>query len=188
TGGFSPVSNSINYDNGVLKMNKAKQLDMLAHELKHSEQFSSMIRTEGVGIEKLAEALAENAVKNSISESSFDFFFRGAYQNAVREGKAEEFLAAAKKNTAKTFLEEFRVNYEKVLNLPKISSDSIEGIKALEQINAIKDYEGANFIGIAGDTYKNNPLEVEAYAFGEKISNYFEKFMKYQKYYKPSVQ
>ncbi|HPT41623.1 MAG TPA: hypothetical protein PLG15_04480, partial [Candidatus Gastranaerophilaceae bacterium] len=38
-GGFSPNLNSINYDNGVLKMNKAKQLDMLAHELKHSEQF-----------------------------------------------------------------------------------------------------------------------------------------------------
>ena len=59
TGGYNPLENTIEYSKGFSKrLNKEQQFNMLSHELTHCKQFTQVIRTEGLGVEALAEGIA----------------------------------------------------------------------------------------------------------------------------------
>ncbi len=98
--------------------------------------------------------------------------------SAKKEGKAEEFLAKIKDGALKSRVKIVKENFADVLAMPKIKADSAEGKAAYEHLKAYSNYEGIGFLGCGGDAYKNNPLEVEAYSFGNKIEELFHKYLK----------
>ena len=176
-GGYSCLKNTIEYTEGFSKMSQKAQIGLLSHELHHCRQFSNMLRTEGITVEKYVDATAENLIKNMQNDIS-NVSFRMSYKRAQEAGKLDEFLAKVKKQAVDTFTEDVNKNYSHVLKMPKIKADSPEGKKAFEYLKAMREYEGLDSIfGFASEAYKNNLLEVEAYGFQHKIEDLFEKFM-----------
>ena len=180
TGGYNPMKNTIDFSKGFLtKLTKKQQINMLAHELKHCEQFTNMLRTEGITVEQYIGAGVDNIVKDAISGKSLNnIFLQIAYEAAKKEGKAEEFLAKIKDEALKSRVKTVKENFADVLAMPKIKADSTEGKAAYEHLKAYSNYEGIGILGCGGDAYKNNPLEVEAYSFGNKIEELFHKYLK----------
>ena len=178
-GGYNPISNTISYTSGFFtKLDKAKQLNMLSHELKHCEQYTNMLRTEGITVEKYVESAVDSLIKNSIKSPLNNPVFNMRYHQAKTSGKEKEFLKVVKENWTKELSEEVNKNYSDVLKMPKFKSDSPEGIKAFKDLKANSEYEYLDIFGLGSKAYKNNPIEVEAYAYGEKIENLFRKFNK----------
>lgn len=178
TGGFDPVKNSIEFSQGFLvKLTPKQQMNLIAHELKHCEQYTNMLRTEGIGVNEYARAIAENSVKQSLDKSSFDFIFKSRYQKALQEGKEEEFIKKSIDNMTKRIIPEVETNFSEVLKLSKIKTHSPAGIRAVKHLKAQRNYEGLNMLGFGSENYRNNPLEVEAYSFGDKIEKLIKDFV-----------
>ena len=178
TGGYNPMLNTIGYSSGfVKKLTKDQQINMIAHELKHCEQFTNMLRTEGITVEKYVESTVDSYIKNAIKKPVQDVSFYMSYMRAKDAGKVNEFLEYYRTEVTKKLSEDIRQNFADVLKLPKFKTDSPEAKKAFEHLKANSEYEGLNMFGSGNDAYKNNPLEVEAYAYGSKISELFKKFM-----------
>ena len=87
----------------------------------------------------------------------------------------EQLIEQEKASELKLVLEKLKQNHAGSLNAPKIAAKSAEGIQAAKYIEAIKKYEGLMF-GIGGKEYRENLLEVEAYAFGDKMGEMFGTF------------
>lgn len=179
TGGYDPIQNTIEFSEGFLsKLPPKEQLKLISHELTHCKQFSTMLRTEGIGVEAYARAIAENSVNSAINGSFSNIMFKMSYKKAVANGKGEEFIQKAIDNQVQSMIPQIEKNFADVLKMPKIPANSPEGKKAYEYLEAQRNYEGLNIIGLGGDAYKNNPLEVEAYGFGDKMADLFEQYTK----------
>lgn len=178
-GGYDPVTNTIEFSKGFIEnLTNEQQINLLSHELKHCEQFNNMIRTEGIGVKEYAKAIAENNVKNALNPSSFNnYWFRFKYNQAVENGTGEEFLQKTIDKGTEKLIADIETNFAQVLKMPKIKANSPEGIKAVEQLEAQRHYEGLGFLGIGGEKYKNNPLEKEAYVFGDNIGQLYKAFI-----------
>ncbi len=61
--------------------------------------------------------------------------------------------------------------------MSKIKADSPEGIKALKHLEAERNYKGLNLLGMGTENYRNNPLEVEAYSFGDGIEQLIKDYI-----------
>lgn len=177
TGGYNPMLNTIEYTQGFMtKLSKPKQLNMLAHELKHCEQITNMLRTEGITVEKYLEANVDNLLKDVVNNPLNPNHFR--YSMADTVGKGKEWLASAKEQIMKHHAQTIEKHYKEVFSMPKIKADSPEGKKAYDHLKATAEYEGLGFLGLGGEAYRNNPLEREAYPFGDKIEELFQKYMR----------
>lgn len=175
TGGFNPIQNTIGYSEGFYtKVDKIKQLNMISHELKHCQQATDFLRTEGIGVEEYAKAWAETCVQSKIKDPLFRAL---TYEPAIKNGKGEDLLEQLRKNTYEQFKNELEQNYSEVLKLPKISADSDEGKRIYKLFEGCKNYEGLGMFGLGSENYRNNPLEVDAYAFGDKIEKFFGAFL-----------
>lgn len=181
TGGYNPIDNIIEYSDGFFnKLPKMQQLNCLSHELKHCQQFSTILKTEGITVEQYARVVAENAVNSAIKKSSLDnLMFKIHYEKAVAAGKGEEFIEKAIQNQVKGLIPKIEKNFADVLKMPKIPANSPEAQKALEYLEAERNYEGLGIFGLGSDAYRNNPLELEAYAFGGGIEKMFKDYLKY---------
>jgi len=179
-GGYNLIKNRINFSQNFLtKLPPHKQANLIAHELKHCEQYSNILRCEAIGVNGYARVIAENQVRNAINKSSFEnIMFRMKYQQAVEAGKGDEFIEKAIDKYTKDLIPQIEANFADVLKLPKIKANSPEGIKAFKDLEAQRNYKGLDILGIGGDDYRNNPLEVEAYAFGDEIEKIFENYLK----------
>ena len=62
------------------------------------------------------------------------------------------------------------------LNLPKYKKDSQEYKDAEKYIEATRNYTNLDCFGVGSKDYYNNPLEKEAYDFGDKMEKYFRDF------------
>lgn len=111
---------------------------MIAHELTHCAQFTAILRTEGIGLEQVAEALVQSAYADvpNISEDEL----RKEQSNVI---------------------ENLKENYADVLKMPKFRADSPEGKKALVYLDAYRTYKGPSSFSM--DEYFSNPLEGGAY-------------------------
>lgn len=175
TGGFNPIQNTIGYSEGFFtKVDKAKRLNMISHELKHCQQTTDFLRTEGIGVEEYVKAWAEICVQSQIKDLIFKAL---TYEPAIKNGKDEELLEQLRKNIYEQFKNELEQNYSKVLKLPKISADSDESKQIYKLFEGCKNYEGLGMFGFGNKNYHNNPLEVDAYAFGDKIEKFFGDFL-----------
>lgn len=176
TGGFIPTQNKIGYSDGFFtKLDRRKQINLLSHELKHCKQTTDFLRTEGIGIEEYAKAWAESCVQMELNNPFKGMLYKKILEKGGKE--ADELLENLRKKVfeqIKTSLEE---NYSEVLKMPKISADSDEGKKIHELFKGCKNYEGLGMLGFGSDNYKNNPLEVDAYAFGDKIEEFFTNYI-----------
>lgn len=178
TGGYNPMKNTIGFSEGFLtKLSKEQQLNMMAHELKHCEQFTNMLRTEGITVEQYVAAGVDSMIKEKLGPNSLEILLIQSYENAVKAGKGEEWLAKVKQEAIVSRAKTVRENFADILALPKFKADSPLGKRAYEQLKAYSNYEGIDFFGTAGKAYKNNPLEVEAYAFGGNMKKMFEDYI-----------
>lgn len=178
TGGYNPIENTIGYTDGFFNtMPKEEQIGMLTHELQHCKQFTNMLRTEGITVEKYVEAHVNSTINELINNPLNNLQFHVQYKKAKEIGKEIEFIKQVKDNWTKALVKKVNENYKDILVMPKIKADSPEGIKAFEHLKASGEYEGLDFMGIGSEKYKNNPIEVEAYAMGDKMKDLFQKYM-----------
>lgn len=173
-GGFNPTLNTIGYSNGFFdNLGKAEQFSLLAHELKHAEQTSKIIRS-GL-MPEYAKAWGEQLV-NSAQNDPLNFTFRMAHNNAKRNGKEAEFIEQCITNCTNETLTNMQKSHKNTLNLPKFPKGSAEYEDAKRYIDASREYKGLGFLGTTSEEYYNNPLEQEAYGFGNKMKKYFNNF------------
>ena len=170
-GGFNPSLNTIQYTDGFFTdLDRATQFELLAHELKHAEQTSKIIRSGK--LDEYAQAWAEynvNTEKNNPLNISFGF----AYTQAKSSGKEKEFLEKVTQNSKNKILASMKENHKGSLEMPKFEPGSPEYQDAEKYIEATRKYEGLGFMAIPGENYRNNPLEKEAYGFGAKMKKFF---------------
>lgn len=177
-GGYDYINNTIKYSQGFLeKLTPQQQMNLISHELTHCEQFSNILRTENIGVNEYAKAIAKNSLKKALDKSSLDFILKNKYEKALKQGKGEEFIKKIVDSWTKQLVPEIETNFSEVLKLPKIKASSPEGIKAVKDFNAMKNYEGLDMLSFGSQNYRNNPLEVEAYNFGDNIEKLFKKFI-----------
>ena len=173
-GGYQPTLNLIGYSDGFFnRIDKATQFSMLAHELKHAEQTAKIIRS-GL-LPEYARAWSEQAAKSTLN-NPLNVDFNRAYQKAVKKGKGEEFLEDRIQDATNTTLSYMKQNHKNTLKLPRYPKDSPEYAEAQKYIEATKNYTPLDERGLGSEEYFNNPLEQEAYAFGDKMEKYFKDF------------
>lgn len=178
TGGYDYINNTIGYSQGFLeKLTPQQQMNLISHELKHCEQFSNILRTENIGVSEYARAIAENSLKRALDKSSFEFMLKNRYEKALQNGKGEEFIQQTIDIWTKKLIPQIETNFADVLKMPKIKAGSPEGIKASQHLEALKNYEGLDMFGFGSGNYRNNPLEVEAYAYGDNIEKLIKDFV-----------
>lgn len=177
SGGYNPNKNIISFsENFLTALQKESQLNMMAHELQHCKQHTNILRTEGITVEMYAKSMAKSMIEKA-NNNITNFQYQFAYNMAQSEGRLPEFLTSTEKRWTEELCTQINENFKKVLELPKIKADSPEGIKAYEDLKACSDYVGLGLMGIPSDAYKNNPLEAEAYAFGDKIEEMYKRFI-----------
>jgi len=177
TGGYSPSLNTIGYTDGFFdKLSKNQQLNFLSHELKHAEQASKIIRS-GF-IEDYAQAWAESNVANA-AKDPMNFGFQMNMKAAENNGQLDEFMKATTNFYKDSILTDMKKGHERTLEMLKFEKGSSEYQEAQNYLKAAKNYEGIGFFGIGGANYKNNPLEVEAYSYGDKTEKMYQTYIKY---------
>ncbi len=67
-------------------------MNLISHELKHCEQFGNILRTGNIGVSEYARAITENSLKRALDKSSFDIMLKSRYEQALKQGKGEEFI------------------------------------------------------------------------------------------------
>ena len=67
-------------------------MNLISHELKHCEQFGNILRTGNIGVSEYARAITENSLKRALDKSSFDIMLKSRYEQALKQGKGEEFM------------------------------------------------------------------------------------------------
>ncbi len=174
-GGYNPTKNTIEYSDGFFtNIDRATQFEMLAHELKHAEQTSKIIRSGK--IDEYARAWAECNVELAKNDP-LNLNFSMAYKEAKKQGLEKEFIENSTQVTKDIILDEMKKSHENILKMPKFKEGSQEFMDAERYIEASRNYEGLGLSGLENEKYINNPLETEAYSFGSKMKEYFEKLM-----------
>ncbi len=174
-GGFNPTKNTIEYSNGFFtKLDRATQFEMLAHELKHAEQTSKIIRSGK--IDDYARAWAECNVELAKNDP-LNVSFTMAYNNAKKHGVEKKFIENSIQLNKDMILDEMTKSHTNTLKMPQFKEGSPEYLDAEKYIEASRNYEGLGLFGLGSEKYKNNLLEKEAYGFGEKMKKYFETLM-----------
>lgn len=172
--GYNPTLNTIGYtDDFFTNLDKASQFSLIAHELKHAEQTAKIIRA-GL-LPEYAKAWAEQSIKN-VRNNPLEISFNLAYREAVKQGKGKEFLDNALKNNTEYIMSNMKESHKNRLNLPKYKKDSQEYKDAEKYIEATRNYTNLDCFGVGSKDYYNNPLEKEAYDFGDKMEKYFRDF------------
>lgn len=172
--GYNPTLNTIGYtDDFFTNLDKASQFSLIAHELKHAEQTAKIIQA-GL-LPEYAKAWAEQSIKN-VRNNPLEISFNLAYREAVKQGKGKEFLDNALKNSSESIMSNMKESHKNTLNLPKYKKDSQEYKEAEKYIEATRNYTNLDCFGVGSKDYYNNPLEKEAYDFGDKMEKYFKDF------------
>lgn len=173
-GGYSPIGNTIVFTNNFINASKSAQINLISHELTHCRQFTNMLRTEGVSVERYVDAEVSGIIEN-LKKNNFSFRF--GYSQAKHQGRGDEYLENARKVYTEAAMKDVNNNFADILKMPKFKADSPEGLKALQDLEASAKYEGFDLLGLPTEAYKSNPLEVEAYAYGDKMAELFKKFV-----------
>ena len=154
-GDYAFFDNSIRlYSDHFNKMDKATRIGIIAHELTHCKQLTNMLRTDGIRIEKIANAYATSDARAMLVNNDA---VKKMYQEAVAKGKGKEFVAELiMRGTAKTTNELLNA-HKNTLRMPKHAFTSPNGKKAQQDLIAQYNYNGADL-----KNYQDNPLEKEA--------------------------
>lgn len=163
-GGYNPTLNTIGYTDGFFnKIDKATQFSLLAHELKHAEQTTKILRADL--LPEYARAWAEQSLRNTLS-NPLNIDFKRAYNKAIKQGKGEEFIENSLQEATDTVVSLMTENHKRTLKLPKYSKGSTEYTEAKKYVEATRNYTNLDELGLGTDDYRNNLLEQEAYDFG----------------------
>lgn len=154
------------YTDYFLKMDKATQIGIIAHELTHCKQLTNMLRTEGLPVEKIAYAYAVSDAKAMLMRNPQVIKM---YNTAKSNGKEKEFLQQlVKAGTIKTAKELFQA-HAKTLALPKHPLNSPQGQKAQKDWIAQYNYNGAD-----EKAYNDCLLEKEAMSVEKRVTEAFK--------------
>lgn len=175
TGGFNPSLNTIEYSNNFKQLSQAEQFELLAHELKHSEQISKIIRSGKMS--EYAEAWATHSVEYAKNDP-LNINFKLACNGNKKLGKEKEFIENCINNSKQEIIDSMKISHANTLELPKFHPSDKEYKDAEKYIEASRNYIGLDMLGIPSEEYKNNILEKEAYEYGEQMKKYFTIFFK----------
>lgn len=171
TGGFNPIENTIEYSQGFAKkLTKSQQFNLLSHELKHCKQINTVLMTEGLGPEALAQATAKQSIW---SPNMFGKKFGEEMMQIHPKEKAEKIIKDKTDEITSQILPKIKENFAKTLEKPKIPASSELGQKAKQYVDAYSNYESLSILGIGSEKYRANLLEKEAYEFGDKMQKLF---------------
>lgn len=174
-GGYNPVKNTISYTDGFYtKIPKDLQFNLLSHELKHAEQTSKIIRS-GMA-DEYSEAWATSMTMRMFNDP-LNIPAQMLKNQEKAKGKELELYEGLINKNKEMVKNEMAVTHEQEFKMPKYIEGSPEFEDAKKYIKATKNYEGVSSLGFASKEYKENPLEVEAYAFGKDMQNKFKTYM-----------
>ena len=74
----------------------------MAHELRHCKQYTDMLRTEGITVEKYVES-AVKSMMDGAKNNALNFQYQAAYNKAKEQGRLQEFLENVKNNGQKIY-------------------------------------------------------------------------------------
>lgn len=155
------------YSDYFMKMDKASQLGIIAHELTHCKQLENMLRTEGISVERIAYAYAVSDMRAMMVNNPK---IQQMHAQAKANGKEKEFMQQmVALGTMKT-TKELQEAHANTLKMPKHSLNSEKGKKAQADLVAQFNYNGADM-----NTYNACPLEKEAMMMENKIKTAFMK-------------
>ncbi len=167
-GGYNPRFNSIVYSDGFFnKLQKFEQINFISHELKHAEQASKIIRSGFIS--QYAGTWAKFQVSD-ILQDPLNNVAQSALKKARENGTLKEFITGAMKACKEQTLNDMNNGHSGTIKSPKYNEGTIEYKKGERYLNSYKSYSN----DIYSDEYKNNPIELEAYAFGTKMEKYFK--------------
>ena len=166
SGGWRWTDFNINISD-IDDVSKVKILSTLKHEIEHFKQFVTMLRTEGIGVDKIFEMEEE-------------FMFNTAKKGKSFEGKTDEEI----KNIISGYLAQLKALFSVRQELAeflwgKIPADSPEGIKSKAYFDATKNYVKIDrFSGFDEiKQYEENLLEKEAFAAGDACADKYGDFI-----------
>jgi len=175
-GGYNPRNNSISYTDGFFnRLEKHEQLNFLAHELKHAEQASKIIRS-GL-ISQYAGTWAKFQV-SGVLQNPLNVPVQMALKKARENGKLSEFVKGAMFACKDETLKDMTKGHANTLKLPQYSPKSIGYKEGTNYFESYKTYSN----NIYDSEYKNNPIEIEAYAFGNQIEKHFQIYSQINKF------
>ncbi len=158
-GGFDGFRNKIFFTREFDDITRSVQANMITHELRHFEQADQIIRT--FGIERYIQAKKTNLFKQ--------FSQMSQYKNASPEEINRAVEDWLKKNNLSD--DTIRVAFAQSISAPRINPNSVKGRRAQKYLEATENYTGISKNGIftsVSKDYLENPMEVEAYAFGKE--------------------
>ena len=166
SGGWRWTDFNINISD-IDDVSKVKILSTLKHEIEHFKQFVTMLRTEGIGVDKIFEMEEE-------------FMFNTAKKGKSFKDKTDEEI----KNIISGYLgqikEIFSVRQELAeLLWGKIPADSPEGVKSRAYFDATKNYVNVDRFSNGEEIkqYEENLLEKEAFAAGDACADKYGDFI-----------
>ena len=159
-GGFNGFNNTITYTKEFTDISRSMQANLLRHELRHFEQADQIIRT--FGIDRYIQAGKTNLCKLFAQYPQY----KNSSPQEIRAA-VDEWLI--RNNYTDDVIKEA---FAKSISAPRINPASAKGQRAQKYLEATENYHGIKkdsliFTEITRE-YKTNPLEVEAYAVGEK--------------------
>lgn len=155
------------YSDYFMKMDKASQLGIIAHELTHCKQLENMLRTEGISVERIAYAYAVSDMRAMMVNNPK---IQQMHAQAKANGKEQEFIQQmVALGTMKT-TKELNEAHANTLKMPKHPLNSEKGKKAQTDLVAQFNYNGADMVA-----YNKCPMEKEAMMFENKIKNAYLK-------------
>src|SRR5574344_1902141 len=170
-GGYNPVKNTISYTDGFYtKLPKDLQFNLLSHELKHAEQTSKIIRS-GMA-DEYSEAWATSMTAR-IFNDPLNISAQMIKNQAKANGTELEMYEGLINKNKKMVRNEIAITHEQEFKMPQYVEGSPEFEDAKKYVEATKNYQGIDSLGFASKEYRENPLEVEAYAYGKDMQTKF---------------
>lgn len=158
------------YKDYFKKLDKATQIGILAHELTHCKQLCNMLSTEGISVEKIANAYAVSDLKAMLITNEK---VKKMYSQAKSNGKEKEFLSYMTMVGTQKTKKELEEAHSETLKMPKHPLNSKQGQKAQFDLVAQYNYNGADM-----KVYNACPLEKEAMKIEKMVINSYKMYKK----------
>lgn len=177
-GGYNAFNDTTQINKNLIKEQCSPVLiEALRHETEHSQQYTLIARTEGLGIEAIARVDAINSIreclnsKEPINSNLYRYLQKQKLSGIdFKSTEGKSILKKAENILYKDNIELLKQNQSfknAISTLGTIKADSTEGLKANEYLKSILNYIPATVENYKG--YRANLIEDEAHTVARKF-------------------